>query len=191
MICTISPCDNQAHSRGMCRKHYMRWWTHGDARKAKWIPPKAGAPREFMMALPSIGRGCIIWPFARNNQGYAQINLGENGKFLVSRIVCRKRHGNPPSLKSQAAHSCGKGHMGCIAPWHLSWKSAAENTADRYIHGTILFGESCAQAKLTEKNVHTIRALDGIKSHSKIALEFGVSQTLISRIIRRKRWKHI
>ena len=30
MTCTIESCDKPAAGRGWCRKHYMRWYRHGD-----------------------------------------------------------------------------------------------------------------------------------------------------------------
>jgi hypothetical protein len=30
-FCSINGCGDVAHTRGWCRAHYMRWWTHGDA----------------------------------------------------------------------------------------------------------------------------------------------------------------
>lgn len=130
----------------------------------------------------------MLWPYSRNNNGYAQINLGRGQKALVSRTVCERRNGPPPTMAHHAAHSCGNGHLGCIAPWHLSWKTAKENAEDKNAHGTNLRGEQAPWAKLTAGQVAEIRALNGILPHAKIGEAFGVSQTLISRIIRGEAW---
>lgn len=50
--------------------------------------------------------------------------------------MCQKAHGDPPSPKHDAAHSCGRGHEGCVNPNHLSWKTKKQNQADRITHGT-------------------------------------------------------
>lgn len=30
--CTIDACERSAHGHGMCHKHYVRWYNHGDPR---------------------------------------------------------------------------------------------------------------------------------------------------------------
>jgi hypothetical protein len=90
-----------------------------------------------------------------------------------------------------AARSCGQGHNGCIAPWHLSWKTQAENTADAVEQGTIQHGERHAHAKLTEQDVAAIRSLAGKEPQAFIAQRFGVSQKAVSKIITGKTWRHV
>lgn len=67
--------------------------------------------------------------------GAAQINLGGRS-VIVARMVCEEVNGPPPTPAHQAAHSCGKGHLGCITPQHLRWATQVENEADKLIHGT-------------------------------------------------------
>lgn len=192
--CTATECGNPVWARQLCKKHYERWRKHGDANFVVREATPAGEVTAFLAAIPLDGDGCLRWPYATNNQGYAQYRLPgpkRGRKLLVSRIQCERRHGPPPSPRHQAAHSCGKGHEGCVAPWHLNWKLPAENQADRDEHGTMLRGEDCSYAKLTEDMVRAIRALKGTASQNKIAYQFGVSQTAISKIFRRKIWAHI
>lgn len=35
-FCSIENCESRSYSRGWCRKHYMRWWTHGDPEYIKF-----------------------------------------------------------------------------------------------------------------------------------------------------------
>jgi hypothetical protein len=69
---------------------------------------------------------CIDWPFNRAGDGYARI-----GNKLVTRMVCTKIYGLPPSEEYQAAHSCDRGRYGCINWKHLSWKTQLDNAGDR------------------------------------------------------------
>ncbi|MGA0604923.1 hypothetical protein ACO2Q0_02900 [Phenylobacterium sp. VNQ135] len=74
-----------------------------------------------------------------------------------------------------------------MAPWHLSWKTPAENSADREPHGTLRHGEAAAK-KLTAEDVEEIWALRGSEPQRVTAHRFGISQTMVSRIYRRKAW---
>ncbi len=188
--CNIAGCGSRQWSRGWCRKHYYRWHKHGDPLKTVIAFTQAGLPRSFIDGLPTSGEGCVRWPFAKNNVGYAQINNRKSGKKLVSRIVCEIANGPPPTDTHVAAHECGKGHEACVAPWHLKWKTPAENSADMVRHGTRLHGER-HNNKLTAKQVREIRAIGKSKSQAKIALKYGVSQRLIGRIINREAWRHL
>jgi hypothetical protein len=95
----------------------------------------------------NLKRDCLIWPFSKSH-GYAVI-----GGRLVHRIVCRKAHGKAPREKPCALHSCGKGHIGCINPWHLRWGSKKDNVYDAMEHGTAIQpkGEDHGNHKLTVK----------------------------------------
>ena len=81
---------------------------------------------------------------------------------------------------------------------NLRWDTAKNNQADRLRHGrgvhvTNPKGEDIWWAKLTEKDVKRIRKLYASGRHNQTELSeiFGVYQTLISRIIRRKAWCHV
>lgn len=130
---------------------------------------------------------CVVWPFWRDRKGYGLIEVGGR-KFRAHRIACVKAHGQPPTPKHQAAHSCGKGHLGCINWRHLAWKSPAENAADKLVHGTDSRGEKAGTAKLTEADVLEIRRLRGVETQTALARMFGVDRSNIGLIQRRKNW---
>lgn len=139
------------------------------------------------VALPFSEDDCLPWPFMKSASGYATISIGRK-LTTASRFVCTIAHGPPPFEFYQAAHSCGKGRMGCVNPNHLSWKTPAENTADKIVHGTIVRGEQAVFSKLTESQIITIRLMKGQKSQSELGRMFGVSQPLISSIQSGKKW---
>lgn len=188
--CSIGDCENPVWAREMCRKHYVRWNQHGDPNTVLVKQSRAGEPAAFLEGIPHEGEGCLRWPFATNGAGYAQINIPGEGKFLVTRIICERMHGAPPTPRHVAAHACGKGHEACVAPWHLSWKTYAENMADAKRHGTFSLGDAHA-SRLSSTSVREIRALLGVESQQKIASRFGVSQTMISRIKTGKAWRSV
>jgi hypothetical protein len=134
------------------------------------------------IALLYDGDECLIWPFYRNAGGYGL--LRDQGRSRdAHRVICEVAHGLPPTQFHEAAHTCGNGHLGCVTKGHLVWKTHRENEADKISHGTILRGESNANAKLTRDNVLSIRAeLSGHRTKTAIAAQFGVSIRTVSQI---------
>lgn len=186
--CVIPECPKPAWSRGWCRMHYMRWWEHGSPYTVLVKQTAAGVPESFLTkVLRYKGDECKPWPYAKNNMGYAQIVRGK--KYLVSRLVCEAINGPPPSPRHQAAHSCGNGHLGCVTPKHLRWATMLENAADMVLHGRSTRGTKSAMAKLTENQALEVyrRACNG-ESQPIIAKEFGIAQTMVSKIKRGKSW---
>lgn len=137
-----------------------------------------------------VGDDCLIWPFAIDAKGYGRM-LFEGRNHRVSRLVCVKAHGAPPSPIHQAAHSCGKGSSGCVSPHHLSWKTPKENSEDAVAHGTSSAGERHRSAKLQSADVEEIRRREATERRIDLAKEFGVNASTISQVIHHKTWKHI
>lgn len=189
--CSVDGCKGNAHysakgSKGVCGLHYKRLWRHGD--------PLGGSTgwaeclsfyRDVLLSYE--GNDCRFWPYGKTKGGYGIISLrGKRG--TVSRFLCEDIYGPPPTPEHEAAHSCGKGHLGCATKRHLSWKTPAENQADRIAHGTDGRGERHSQAKLTEEKVIEIRSRSHNETHASIAEDYGVSRRTISEICARRTW---
>lgn len=186
--CKIDGCHRSARPKrsGLCEAHYKRKWRYGD--------PSAGGtfngdPARHLkgVVLRYNGDECLIWPFTRNNVGYAQISVNCR-MMLVTRIVCEKFNGPPPNPDSQAAHSCGNGHLGCVTPGHLSWKDRPQNMADKYKHGTDNRGSNNPMAKITKEIAHQILELGGEMSQRAIASRVGISQASVGRVLAGDWW---
>jgi len=68
---------------------------------------------------------CLIWPFARLNNGYGSTT--RDGHFeRAHRLMCEMIHGPAPAERPFAAHTCNRGHEGCVNPHHLVWKSVKD-----------------------------------------------------------------
>lgn len=184
-ICTIDGCSKPRFNRGLCVAHFTRWKRHGDPLGGR---TPVGEARKWVqeVALAHQGDECLTWPFNKGD-GHGQIKI--DGKNMpANRYVCTLAHGEPPTPGHEAAHSCGKGHLGCVNKGHLSWKTRAENFADKLIHGTHNRGERNHCSKLTEPEVREILALRGEVPQSQIAEKFGVAFQTISKIHNGERW---
>lgn len=187
-ICSIPECGKPSRRRGWCQAHHSRWRRNGDPLGGGRSLPR-GEPMKFYqeVVLKYEGDDCLVWPFWRDENGRGKLHY--NGwDQIVSRVACEEVHGSPPTPEHQAAHSCGKGHLGCCTKGHLSWKTPAENSADKLIHGTHTRGESHPVSKLTEQQVIAIRAMAGKMSQRLIGEQFGISPPQVSNIQRGKSW---
>lgn len=185
--CTITDCDGGTWARDLCLKHYRRFYRWGDPNERK--SPNGELMKWIKDNVDFGGSECLIWPY--NGNGYPKVRYG--GRSMnACRAMCIEANGEPPKdgKKYHAAHSCGRGQYGCLNPRHLSWKTAAENAADKIIHGTHGRGERNARAKLTSGDVFEIRTMLGSGSilQREIAMKFNICQQTVSDIKRGRRW---
>ena len=128
------------------------------------------------------GNDCLIWPFGgKDTKGYGV--FGRLGKMLLAhRVMCQIAWGDPPSPQHQASHECGNGHLGCVNPNHLRWKTRSENMLDKRKHGTSGNGGGNTDGgKLTPQQKSEIRALRGVVSVQELARRYGVKRGTIDR----------
>lgn len=193
--CSIDNCCRSIYRRDLCRPHWLRLRKYGNPIGGKAV---RGDPARFILetAVPYLGDECLMWPFAKDGNGYGQIsdrflpvkNKTKGSMLGVHRVVCELAHGKPPSPADEAAHLCGKGHLGCCNPVHLSWKTRIENISDRRVHDTEPRGERNGASKLSSDDVVSIRAMSQKYNNTKIASMFGVKRQAIGKILSRERW---
>lgn len=184
-FCSLDGCNKPVYAFSLCSAHYTRNRRHGSPYGGRTAYGETHAFLEslFDQAIDE----CITWPYAKDRKGYGVITI-DGANRIVSRIVCERLYGPPPSDSHQAAHSCGHGHLGCVNPRHLRWATVSENMNDKVLHGTSNRGEANANSKLTVKDVRFIRSCRDV-SQRDLAKRFGVHFTTINDIIRRKKWK--
>lgn len=184
-VCEIPGCGKKHEAKGLCFSHYARWRRHGDPLKGG---TPSGAAIDWLRAHKDFeGHECLIWPFSTDERGYGQI-CQKGKKEKVSAVMCKHRHGPPPTPYHEAAHTCGKGHLACVNPQHVRWATATENAADKILHGTVSRGAKRWSAKLTEANVIEIRSIVSLSART-IADKFNVSERTIRDILSRRKWR--
>jgi hypothetical protein len=189
-ICSIPDCGKRHKALGWCQIHYSRFKAHGDPLGGINRPAHAQLIEEIDRAIAGAKRGpCWHWPYTRNRDGYGRVVINKKGRG-VHRVVCERVHGPPPSLIHEAAHSCGSGHLGCINWHHLRWATPLENSQDRINHGRSCRGDLSPVVVLNAGLIQEIRReyVEDSARQVKLALKYGVAQTTISAIVRRKIW---
>jgi predicted DNA-binding protein (UPF0251 family) len=186
-VCSVEGCERSAGRIGICRMHRERIQRHGDPhRLLKRLSPRGAVMEWIDQHTGTESDECLIWPFARSPDGRAHMHGGR-----PSRLMCERANGPAPSSTHQAAHSCGRAHLGCVNPRHLRWATAQENAEDKTVHGTVIKGAKHVLSKLTEADVLRIRSLQGEMRQRDIASMLGVSLTTVNMVIHRKSWRHV
>lgn len=145
-------------------------------------------------ALPTLVRlasietdECVEWPYADAGNGYGQLCInGKNHK--AHRLACTLVHGPPPAPRLVAAHSCD--NRSCVNPRHIRWATEQENHDDAVARDRQAKGTGIPQHRLSPEQVVAIRAAyarGGVRQ-SDLALQYGVSQSLVSLIVRGRSW---
>jgi len=131
---------------------------------------------------------CWEWTGFKH-KGYGRFSVGVR-RLRSHRVAWELTHGPIPD-GMLVLHTCD--NPGCVNPDHLFLGTQADNMADMVSKGRQPFvkvlGEGVGTSKLAEDQVRSIRS--DPRSQRAIARDYGVSQTAISEIKNRKRWRHI
>ena len=121
-----------------------------------------------------------------NNRPY--LGLWKNGKQKIVKphtLVMEAFVGKRP-FGMECCHNDGNAFNNNIS--NLRWDTPKSNHADKIKHGTTNRGERCETAKLTLDQVRAIRKDDRLQRL--IAKDFGVAESMVSRIKNGVRWQH-
>lgn len=131
---------------------------------------------------------CWPWRGAKSKSGYGIVRVGGKRR-RVHRLAYAFVNGPIPE-GMHVLHRCD--NPPCCNPNHLFLGTHAENMADMAKKGRQRGpkGENHHKAKLTTADVRTIREwYPAGWTQRNLAAAFGVSQTIIGRIVRRDIWK--
>ncbi len=137
-----------------------------------------------------ITKHCWLWT--------GRIKFGYGEFFYQYRMVRAHRLSyelfvGPIELGKHILHRRECGRRDCINPHHLYMGTNADNNRDRVLWGNFIFGEAHKNAKLTEKDVLSIRSLRKNRGYTYkiLANMFGVGITLIHGIVKGQKWKQL
>lgn len=138
--------------------------------------------------VKSITRNIILKP--RISNGYFRLGLtdkyGKRPHFLVHRLVGLHFIHNPNNYPI-INHLDGNKLNNDVT--NLEWTTYQGNT--RHSFKTGLRKKHHSNYKLSEEQVIEIRSLDGKMTLEKIGELYSIHKGMVSRIINRKKWKHI
>lgn len=147
---------------------------------------KARKPLEqrFLAKVRKLPGGCWEWT-ACTCKGYGAIKV--EGKLMAAHRVAYElfRGAVPDGL--HVLHDCDQPI--CVNPAHLFVGTHEQNMTDKTLKRRHSFGEKHGRAKLTERDIRTIRS--GNETVHKTAGQYGVHPSLISLIRKRKLWAHV
>lgn len=136
-----------------------------------------------------------VLKFDVSPKGYRQVNLYREEKtdygFFVHRLVLETFVGPCPE-GMQTRHLDGNPANNWVG--NLVWGTAMQNKEDRVRHGKQFKlptrqGEANNKAVLTEDNVREI--LISPENGRKLAAKFGVTESAVSGVRKRKTWRHV
>jgi hypothetical protein len=137
--------------------------------------------------------GCWDWGKTINTNGYGVFYVARFRPVAAHRLAYEMAHGPVPDGLC-VCHTCD--NRKCVNPAHLFLGTNADNVADRESKGrgrpSNPKGSASWAATLDEKKVLAIRKqLSAGGKQTEVAKAFGISQSTISQIKRRKTWTHI
>lgn len=196
-FCEISECDREHSAKGLCDMHYLRLrrtGSVGEAAAVKKMPARGLTLAEHLWAnVDRTGGPAACWPFrgelGRGGYGRFQHDLR---KLLAHRAAWEVTHGEIPEGQMIRHKVCD--NPPCCNPAHLRPGTPLQNMRDKVDAGrhVVRSGSANAAALLDERQVKQIRSLHASGARQvAIAGRFGVSASLISRIVRRELWKDV
>ena len=144
----------------------------------------------FQTRLKSTENNCMEWTGQKLPKGYGHVKI-RGKKIQTHRYVLSKKLGRSIGEGMCALHTCD--NPPCCNPDHI-WEGTNQENVDDKIkkgRGAIVKGEKHGCSKLTEDMVIEIKQAGRTISQRKLATEYGVSSTIIYKILKGVLWSHV
>ena len=144
----------------------------------------------FQTRLKSTEHDCMEWTGQKLPKGYGHVKI-HGKKIQTHRYVLAKKLGREIREGMCALHTCD--NPPCCNPNHIWEGTNQENVNDKISKGraAVVKGEKHGCSKLTEDMVITIKQTGRTISQRKLAAEYGVSSTIIYKILKGVIWNHV
>lgn len=186
-MCNETGCESRTKARGLCSRHYQRAKYHGTLDEHARSMVQSGATLDERLrhhGWDVSESDCWVWRGSLNGNGYGQLAVGSNRPHIASRVAYEAWVG-PIVDDEVVCHRCD--NPPCINPDHLFVGDRAANNRDMADKGRSANGELRKTTfRLTDVQVGEIRAkyASGGIIQRELAHEYGVSQQLVSHLIR-------
>ena len=139
----------------------------------------------FLTKVNKIDGGCWEWTGTQSGR-YGMFWF--NGKNIGSHRISYELWNGEIPTEMIVRHKCD--NTRCVNPQHLELGTTQENVNDKIIRNRQKTGEQMSNSKLTDKAVLEIRANTNL-TQIQMAELYGVSKSLIQKVLYKKWWKHI
>ncbi len=189
--CSIPDCSKPHHGHGYCQGHHRRLLLHGDPLFDPFS--EAELERKFwnLVAISPDLSKCWLWLGSRKGKKYGSFYMRIGGKLeRNAHRIAYYLHYKVEPADLHVRHRCD--NPPCCNPGHLLGGTNAENMADKIGKPSGVQGSNHPLAKLDENKVRIIKSeISKGTQLKKLAVEFGVSPSLLTRISKDKSWKHV
>ena len=199
--CSIEDCDKKHYAKGWCKKHYKRWHKYGDPLFVKQHRREHGTTVDLAYIKSQCvidgETGCWLWQRARDTHGYGLIGI--DGKTpRVHRVAWELKNGPIPEGE-EILHKCPviPRNKNCCNPDHLKAGPHSENMND---DDMIEYRRSSLNRRMNRRKTMKLADHECLSivdqynagvTQTALAERHGVSQTIISKLINRKTYKHL
>ena len=176
--CTFSGCDQEAHAKGLCNRHYQQAWRTGNPTIVR--PNPHGTPEQRFWRYVQVASEDCCWPWIgfRDKDGYGTLRVGRS--TVRAHRFSYELHVGPIPAATLVRHRCN--NPCCVNPGHLRLGDHDENMRDRQEAGHYARGEHHPVAKFSDETVQAVRAAVG--TYAEIGAQFGMSPSQVGNIRR-------
>ena len=159
----------------------------------KYVVSNLGRVKPIVKSKYSSAKGELLKP-GIGARGYGFVTLysgGQSRQLAVHRLVALAFIGDPPEGRNIVCH-LDDDKLNNVAD-NLIWGDNYDNMRHMIDHRRSLVGSKNPRALLDDVKVRTIRRLyaEGGVTQTSLALQFGIDQTIVSRVVLRQSWQHV
>jgi len=177
VACIVDGCDEKAHAKMMCKRHYGQAWRTGKVRLG--LKGQHGPVEErFWHFVEKLGPDdCWNWKGNCDKDGYGSIRTPTT-QLRAHRVSYQINNPDKSIDGLVVRHTCH--NPSCVNPTHLLRGTNQDNVDDKMRAGRCPISESHGNTKFSNEIVEQVRASSG--TNVAIAKKFGISRSQVRNI---------